>query len=323
MGCTNSYSLNLQMAPIGIDYKAIDCDKHIYQFDAIVLDPSVTYTYLWDFGGGVTDTNKTTSHTFAAAGNYNVQLTISSSICTITFKQSIVVEGPPALKLDREPVFCKGDSMVVHVSGASTYIWNNSTVGDSILINHVGDYNVIGTSKSGCTGILTFKATNYDLDNYTIQTNRGEVSVENPTLKLWSESIPSSNYYWDFGDGNTAQGSSQEHVFSITNEKYFDVKLKVINPNGCEEYATKKIYVKNSALYNTFTPNGDGIDDVFMKGWRMKVYNRNGILLYDGIDGWDGTYKGKQASNGTYFYILYYNTESGIKTSSGYVTVVR
>jgi len=97
----------------------------------------------------------------------------------------------------------------------------------------------------------------------------------------------------------------------------------VINPNGCTEEASKRILVVNGAMYNTFSPNGDGIDDVFMKSWHIKVYNRNGILLYDGSDGWDGTYKGKPVANDTYFYVLYYSATSETKTNSGYVTVVR
>ncbi len=101
------------------------------------------------------------------------------------------------------------------------------------------------------------------------------------------------------------------------------MKLKVRNPDGCLEYATKKIWITNNTLNNTITPNGDGYNDVFKKNWHIKVYNRNGILMYDGTDGWDGTYKGKYVSNDTYFYVLYYQTDSGLKTSTGFVTVIR
>jgi gliding motility-associated-like protein len=55
---------------------------------------------------------------------------------------------------------------------------------------------------------------------------------------------------------------------------------------------------------NVFTPNGDGINDIFLPNFQIKVYDRWGLLLYDGFDGWDGRYKGKLMPAGTYFYIL-------------------
>ena len=60
-----------------------------------------------------------------------------------------------------------------------------------------------------------------------------------------------------------------------------------------------------------------------MKNWHIQVYNRNGILFYEGKDGWDGTRNGKPAANDTYFYVIYYSAESGSKTSTGFVTVIR
>ena len=322
-GCVTNYTFNLSIAPVGIRYKPIDCDKHIYQFDAIVLDPSLAYTYAWDFGDSGTDTNKTANHAFAAAGNYNVKLTVSSAGCTVAFNQTITVEAPPVLKLDKDPKVCVGDSTIIHVSGANTYLWNDNSTADSIMVKRTGEYSVTGTSVSGCTAVLKFVVSNFDLLKYTVQSDKNEISTTNATIRLWSESIPSTQYFWDFGDGKSDKGNNLDHVYDITTEKYFDVKLKVINPNGCTEEASKRILVVNGAMYNTFSPNGDGIDDVFMKSWHIKVYNRNGILLYDGSDGWDGTYKGKPVANDTYFYVLYYSATSETKTNSGYVTVVR
>ena len=322
-GCVVDSTFNLSIKTIGIDYKLLDCDKHSYQFDAITLDSLATYTYKWDFGDGITDINKTVNHSFTTTGNKTVQLTITSPGCTINFTQAVAVEAPPVLTIDKDPKICTGDSTIVHVSGANTYLWNNNSKADSIMINRTGEYSVTGTSLAGCTSVLKFMVSNFDLYKYTIQTNKNEVSVTSPTVRFWSESYPNSQYSWDFGDGKSDSGNNLDHSFNITTEKTFNVKLKVIDPDGCTEYATKQIIVVNSSLYNTFTPNGDGIDDVFMKSWHIKVYNRNGILIYDGSDGWDGTYKGKPVSNDTYFFVVYYVSESGAKTNSGYVTVVR
>ena len=66
---------------------------------------------------------------------------------------------------------------------------------------------------------------------------------------------------------------------------------------------------------NVFSPNGDGINDVYKakEGWQSLVefhayiYNRWGQLLYDWTDpaqGWDGKYKGKDCKQGVYFCLV-------------------
>ena len=91
--------------------------------------------------------------------------------------------------------------------------------------------------------------------------------------------------------------------------------------SGCDStVVTTLTYIE---IPNTFTPNGDGINDRFMKDWHIQIFNRNGIKMYDGVDGWDGTYNGQQVSRDTYFYVLFYISESRKKTKDGYITVVR
>jgi len=96
----------------------------------------------------------------------------------------------------------------------------------------------------------------------------------------------------------------------------------VINPNGCVEVASKRIPVSLASFPNTFTPNGDGINDIYLIGWHIQIYNRNGILIYEGKDGWDGTYKGKPVTNETYFVVIYDSSDEGTKFRTGYVTVI-
>jgi gliding motility-associated-like protein len=91
--------------------------------------------------------------------------------------------------------------------------------------------------------------------------------------------------------------------------------------NSCDSVVVTEILFIN--VPNTITPNGDGLNDLFMEGWKVKIYNRNGILLHDGSNGWDGTYKGTPVSQDTYFYVLFFDSESGAKTKEGYLTVVR
>ena len=48
----------------------------------------------------------------------------------------------------------------------------------------------------------------------------------------------------------------------------------------------------------------DGINDVFMKGHHVIIFNRYGQQVFEGSDGWDGTYRGVLADPGVYYYDL-------------------
>ncbi len=322
LGCVGNYTFKVDIPTIGIDYQLVDCNAHSYQYNALAPVDKETYSYAWDFGDGVSSTLKNPMHTFTTLGNHTVKLALKNSICTSIFTEIITVEASPVISLDKDPVMCEGDSMVLRASGAYTYRWSDGSVVDSMLIKRAGDYTVIGYSKAGCTDTLNFKVTYYDLYNYTIQTDKVETSSDESPIHIWTEAIPFSQYYWDFGDGNTAEGVDQSHKYDRNQIGHFDVKLKVINPNGCVEYATKRIWVLNKSTVNTFSPNNDGINDVFMKGWHLQIFNRNGVFLYEGNDGWDGKYNGQTVKNDTYFYVLFYESETGTKTKTGYITVM-
>ena len=98
---------------------------------------------------------------------------------------------------------------------------------------------------------------------------------------------------------------------------YTDI-LKTIN--GCDSIVVSDISFVN--IPNTLTPNGDQLNDVFMKGNHVQIFNRNGILLYEGQDGWDGKYHNKYVSKDTYFYVLYFISEGRTKSKEGYIMVL-
>ena len=96
-----------------------------------------------------------------------------------------------------------------------------------------------------------------------------------------------------------------------------------MNANGCENSASKTIDVV-LFIPNVFTPNGDGVNDKFMEGKNIKIFDRNGNTLYEGNEGWDGNYKGKKADNDTYFYYIKYTEIDGSeKTAKGYIMLKR
>lgn len=89
------------------------------------------------------------------------------------------------------------------------------------------------------------------------------------------------------------------------------------------------------ALPNAFSPNGDGINDVFKViqnndcfpvDFILHIYNRWGALVYVSAsidDGWDGRYQNVDQEMGTYVYYLQSTVQEQTTTRTGSVTLVR
>lgn len=129
---------------------------------------------------------------------------------------------------------------------------------------------------------------------------------------------------WDFGDGKTAQGNEVTHTYDASRAGMFEAMLRVTNEDGCVTESSIGIEaVVFPKAVNTFSPNGDGINDIFLQGFRIEVMNRNGLKIYNGENGWDGTYKGREAKEDTYFYRVIYRTATGERIKTGFVNLVR
>jgi gliding motility-associated-like protein len=108
--------------------------------------------------------------------------------------------------------------------------------------------------------------------------------------------------------------------------------LTVSGRGGCvtDDEVNVKI-LKTPKPPNTFTPNGDGINEFWeikylndYPGCIVEVYNTAGTLLYRSIGystPWDGKYKGQTLPAGTYYYVI--DPKNGRSRIAGYVTILR
>lgn len=110
-----------------------------------------------------------------------------------------------------------------------------------------------------------------------------------------------------------AYKNGQPNVYSVSNE------VIVIPP--------MTIYIPN-----TFTPNGDGLNDTFgisgesISEFNMKIFNRWGQLIFETSnvnERWDGTFLGTKVPMGTYVYnVTASMLKGGRQTKEGSVNVV-
>ena len=104
-----------------------------------------------------------------------------------------------------------------------------------------------------------------------------------------------------------------------------------LDTNGCFDAAEVIVNASGPCgdivVPNSFSPNGDNINDLFVienlegfKNVSLKVFNRWGRLLYQSDD-YQNTWDGGNATDGTYFYVLYIPTAS-IKDYTGTITIL-
>jgi gliding motility-associated-like protein len=101
----------------------------------------------------------------------------------------------------------------------------------------------------------------------------------------------------------------------IETHGHSEFTVQVTDKNGC---SARQNYTYDVDIFipKVFTPNGDGINDVFLKGVKVYITDRLGITVFEGNDGWDGMYNGKTAPENIYFYKAYIPNH---KTVTGYI----
>jgi gliding motility-associated-like protein len=99
-----------------------------------------------------------------------------------------------------------------------------------------------------------------------------------------------TEYMWEFGDGYTSTEASPIHHFDKGG--YFEVLLRVMNDYGCSSEMTKAVNIDNTFYFfmpNSFTPDGDGLNDVFLpsfssieeiREYEFQVVNRWGEIIF-------------------------------------------
>ena len=124
------------------------------------------------------------------------------------------------------------------------------------------------------------------------------------------------NYAWTSPSGIAITSPLNQNAYvSLSNDANF--YLKVTDVIGCAGYDSIFVKVYEGPTYyvpNAFTPNGDGLNDIFRaipvgisNTVYFRVFNRFGNLVFETnqwLKGWDGTFYGKPQPNGAYVWIV-------------------
>lgn len=156
-------------------------------------------------------------------------------------------------------------------------------------------------------------------------------------LQVFFQTTPGLGLYeWDFGDGNTETTDTSATNYVYTVPGTYEVKVQLIDSNTqCYDSAYKTVIIdENIEFPNVFSPNNDGLNDVFTfpfsvaEGtYSLIILNRWGQLVFESQSTdlkWDGkTEGGGVAPAGTYFFELKAVTPDNDHSRKGYITLLR
>src|SRR5690606_28567154 len=163
----------------------------------------------------------------------------------------------------------------------------------------------------------------------------GELITDSP-IAFTDLSQGATSWLYDMGDGNGSLDAEPQHIY--TDPGQFIIIQTVTNDAGCSDQDSLLVSIIEKdilapKLPNAFSPNGDGVNDVFyvrggpFETMELKIYNGWGELVFETTDplfGWDGTHDGTPEINGVYVYSVIATTTDGLTHDrSGKVSLIR
>jgi gliding motility-associated-like protein len=290
----------------------------------------------WTFGSGADQptSNSAGPHTitYKTAGVKTVVLeAVSNRGCSVIESYSFYVTLKPEQPIitSNKTSFCLNDVILLSVTEKenATYAWigpdNFHSTASSVAIpvnsfKQAGDYSVriiIGDCSSDAAVIQIPSIVNKPVASFiTDPTLPGKFSIPAPIYFI-NQSKNAERFEWDFGDGSTSNEQNPTHTY--TKSGNYTVSLNVFTANDCQDASSiNNLIILDAATLlvpNSFSPNGDGINDEFnvnitnLKKFSISIFNRYGEKLFNASDifnSWKGTSSGKPVPVGAYYYVI-------------------
>ncbi|PHX82726.1 MAG: hypothetical protein CK539_03130 [Flavobacteriales bacterium] len=208
-------------------------------------------------------------------------------------------------------------SFIAPPSIINSWFWDFGDGNTSTLQNPSHCYNTAGIytvylevkSANGCINSVTF--TNYinvfQIPVADFTASPQPTTILEPTIYFTDNSAGAAFWSWSFGDLNNSTATIQNPSFLYPIENCYDVTLSVQSINGCTDSASMEVCIRPDAILylpNAFTPNQDGLNELFLPSYigidpdrfEMWIFDRWGNLIYftdDLLRGWDGRVQGK------------------------------
>jgi len=330
------------------------CDNGTVAFRDFTTKNDSIISFMWDFGDGTTSGVQDPVHAFNQPGTYIVSLNVTTqSNCSSSYRDTVLVYRTP------QPSILSRDSICVNVNELfvgsiavpdSVTLWNwdfgdgqvSPRQNNTMKFVVPGDYTIqlITTNKIGCSDTTTKDifvspppTAEPVQDPLTIFAGGGANLSMNYTGNIVS-------YTWTPDKQLSCNDCDVPFARPKTNTTY---TVEITDRNGCANQSTITVLVLcdriNFFIPNTFSPNGDGQNEVFFpRGtglfrvksmmifdrWGEVVFERKDFPPNDPASGWNGSFKGKKANADVYIYMIEILCDNNtVIPAKGNVTLLR
>lgn len=250
-----------------------------------------------------------------------------------TFYTLAATGALPTATITGDPNICDNETSLFTASGGDNYLWHNGNNTGYFTTNlaeniYVIAYNICGEDTAFLNLIDHSVTADFDITD--------SIGYQPLSIDFTNLSINANKYNWDFDNGTTSTEEHEQQTYTTAGK--FDVSLTASN-NYCLDIAYQKITIldnTNIFIPNTFSPNGDYINDVFKpilsnitsEDYQFNVFDRNGGIIFstESLDeSWNGTERGTLAPNGVYIWKIDYKVEGEIqkRQKMGHVTLLK
>jgi len=250
--------------------------------------------------------------------------------CTASDSVTVKVSQPVHVAIAKNDTLCNGEAKQLMASGAQNYQWSPSIYLDNTsaaqpTFHAAKDtaitYKVIGRDEKKCFSDSAYvKVKVYPIPQMQVLQSTATVSAGGQVTLTTQNSPDVTKWKWSppvwLNNPNVASPVAQPRE-SIT------YTVVAANDGACIARAQVAVTVicngGNIFVPNTFSPNGDGVNETFYPQGRgiyniksFRVFNRWGQLVFEKLnggannpaDGWDGTYKGQKLASDVFVYII-------------------
>lgn len=297
-GCEASDTVTVNAFPVPTVF--LGADTALCDGGSLTLDAGAGFgSYLWS------NAANTQTITTSATGNFGVTVTDGNG-CEGADEIAISISAPVVVNLgaDTIPLCQNGELLLDAGPGLQTYLWSNGqSIDQYLVVTDSGQYSVTVTNAAGCTG------------------NDGIVVTLVPLPPFEVESVivcPGETATLDAGSGFTSYAWStgaNTQTINVSNPGNYNVSVTFANCELVDEVDLSDECNSTIDIPNVFTPNGDGINDIFqLRGQNIEsvdfwITDRWGKMMFVGNSltaTWDGKLNGNDVPDGVYFIGLHY-----------------
>lgn len=299
----------------------INPNLQIFGPDLLCKNDSGTYfinkTYsTMNWSNGSTD-----SFTFHKT-NGSLRVTIVEGSCVIQDSIEIeVFDISPIIVGDS--VFCQNDSVSLSIIYPNATIrWSNGDTGSQIWAKSPGYYS-LSVERGGCELYDTVEISQINIP--VVDFPSDSVLCQGSFLTLQGGYWPAATFLWEDASSDTFKRIAESGIY----------KLSIQNVCGMDSDSISLVFQDCecvSYIPNSFTPNGDGLNDYFgpsfcdIEDFHMIIFDRWGEILFETDDLsilWDGVYRGVPVPEGVFGYLIHFRDVKGkIVNAKGNVTVL-